>query len=586
MTWILFLSLILVLINAAVLLILGPLLRYLLGFHSTESLSPVALFPFLSGLFPQQLSSSTLSYGALAWIAAVSLALMGLGRSWTHHRLLNLQYLFALRITHGFRLSCFEAVLARDYHSIYSGGVSLWMSIVVNDVHRMGEHLSYLMRMVIKDSALLVGVFLSMMMVDPLSGLLMVIIALPIFFYGYGAGRYIERYVKKQRFLVGQMSTVLRYVRQNLTFIKISRGEAALQRTWQALVRGYFDSFLRVVPLKSVLRPSLELLSIFFLAAVLFLHQHADGSWLSQQALFQLFLSIGVMMRPLKSLGDQMAGWGELRGFLARGLEIFEDPSPLQNPALSSAKDQLTVKQSHELQQQKSWPLKDLRVGFPGSSSALLHVTAQLSLKKGRLVAVVGASGVGKSLFLKTLAGLYAPLGVTSCGDFAAQSAQSSYVPQFALLFGGSVWDNLRYPEEDLDEAEVIRHLQAVGLIAAAREGKDFLRRQMFAGSAPAFSQGQLQRLTVVREVLRRKPWQLFDEASSALSMGDELKVMAYIKEQSVERSCGAIWVSHRPQSLIHCDEVWVMHAGGGVENYGRVASEQRACELMSEMVQ
>ena len=570
-----FLSLALVLLNAGVLLVLGPLLSHLLGFHPGEHLTLVGVFPFLAPFFPASFSSHTLSYSTLSWLAALCLAVLGFMRSWSYHRLLMVQYSLVLKVAHGFRLRLFAAIIESDYHLIQRRSVSAWMSVVVHDVHALSERLSDFLKNILKESALLLGVLVSLLWVHPLFALMMIVIAIPVFLYGYGAGSWISHRVKAQRLILAKMSTVVRYLSQHFLFIKVSKGEPCFKETWNKMVQAYFSYFAKIIPVKSLLRPSLELLAIIFLSAVLFGYQslEEDLGW-SQQSLFQLFLSIGVMMRPLKSLGDQLAYLGDLKGLAAQSLQILSE---------SSSSSSLTVS-APEASLAPSWCLQGLNVAFPQSSVLWAKPLAPFTLKTRSVVGVVGVSGAGKSLWLKTLAGLYPPARVLSREDFLAQTSQSSYVPQFPFLFPGTVAQNLRYPATLWDEKVLIEHLRELGLVKSEGEGESFLKRQVFLASSPALSQGQLQRIVILREALRGKTWQLFDEASSALSSDDELKVLMYLKGQCVEKSVGVVWVTHRWSGLSLCDEVWQMIPGKGLKNIGKISSHKQARELMASI--
>lgn len=613
------LTLLLTLINAIVLVILGPTLTTLLGFFPYESRALYQVFPHVP--VPQAFSFwiEPRSLATLAAMASVSLAFLGLARSWCCHLLLDQQYLLVLKVGHRYRHSCFKAMLSLDYSVLQSRSVSAWTTTVVHDIHSLSERSGELLKNLLSESALILGIFISLLLTRPSSAVIVAVLVVLVVLYGFASGRWMMGYSARQRQVVGAMSSLAHYLGQHFSLIKVSRGEPVMLRAWNQRVDRYFSLWGRTLWVRALLKPSLELFSMSSLALIIYLYLSWDSLGWNPQSLLQIFLSLAVMMRPLKVLGDQLAALGDFWGILASSLELFRCdaqgghsnsmlgndetgmpdsaikkvvprasesatlPSPMKKPLVKARQENSQIIHgATETADKNSWWIYGLKIGFPRTSycgaaqkktmssadAATVISVPSFPLNRGRLGAVVGVSGSGKSLLFKTLAGLYPPYEVEGVEGFTEQSLKTGYVPQLPCLFSGTVRENLCYPDVQISHREVMAHLKGVGLIASDHEADEFLKRQIYSQEQLSLSPGQLQRIVIVREMLSQCSWLLFDEASSALSPEDERITLEYLKKYCRDHNCGALWVTHRWEGVARCDEVLACEGDGSWRYY------------------
>ena len=144
--------------------------------------------------------------------------------------------------------------------------------------------------------------------------------------------------------------------------------------------------------------------------------------------------------------------------------------------------------------------------------------------------------------------------------DYAAATLQSlvAVVPQKAVLFSGTLRDNLRWGNDNASDDEMFAALQtaqAYDFIAAKGEGLDLMIEQ----GGRNLSGGQKQRLTVARALMKRAPILILDDSYSALDAATE-KAM-----REALRAAGArliVTVSQRTGSVAGCDEILVLEDG------------------------
>jgi len=187
------------------------------------------------------------------------------------------------------------------------------------------------------------------------------------------------------------------------------------------------------------------------------------------------------------------------------------------------------------------------------------------SIAPGESVAIIGASGCGKTTLVKLLLGLLKPsegsihVGGHDLHKLGARNVRAivGAVMQDDQLFAGSIADNIGFfdPEFDLGRVEQAARLAAVHEdIAAMPMGYHGLIGDM--GSS--LSGGQKQRIILARALYRQPKLLFLDEATSHLDVGNEQLVNTAIRRLQVTR----VIVAHRPETIASADRVLVMEQG------------------------
>ena len=183
------------------------------------------------------------------------------------------------------------------------------------------------------------------------------------------------------------------------------------------------------------------------------------------------------------------------------------------------------------------------------------------------IVALVGPSGEGKTTMLRLILSLLQPSG-GSCHVCAGDNHRTqiemspstrklfSYVPQGNTMFSGTIAENMRNVKPDATDEEIIRALQlacAWDFVEKLPDGIQSMVKERGGG----FSEGQAQRLSIARALLRHSPILLLDEATSALDVATERKVLKNIMQDTYPRTC--IVTTHRPTVLNICNRVYAI---------------------------
>ena len=183
--------------------------------------------------------------------------------------------------------------------------------------------------------------------------------------------------------------------------------------------------------------------------------------------------------------------------------------------------------------------------------------------KPGEIVALVGPSGEGKTTLIRMFLGLIHPQSgqavMSAAGGMeVVLNAETrhlfAYVPQGNTILSGTIAENLRMVKEDATEEEMIEALEIACAWDFVKKRPDTINSNV-GERGRGLSEGQAQRLSIARALLRDAPVLLLDEATSALDVETERRVLRNIMTQKPNKTC--IVTTHRPSVLNMCRRVY-----------------------------
>ena len=213
--------------------------------------------------------------------------------------------------------------------------------------------------------------------------------------------------------------------------------------------------------------------------------------------------------------------------------------------------------------------LHDVRfddVHFGYGNDEVLHGIS-FTADQGKMTALVGASGSGKSTIAKLIAHYYdVESGAVCVGgqdvrqmSLEALGDQVSYVSQELFLFNTSIMDNIRIGEPDATDDEVFAAARAAQCDAFVRELPEGYETQ--AGAAGGMlSGGQRQRIAFARALLKDAPIVVLDEATAYIDPENAAKMNAAVAE--LTRGKTVVVIAHRLASIVHADKIVVLDDG------------------------
>lgn len=231
---------------------------------------------------------------------------------------------------------------------------------------------------------------------------------------------------------------------------------------------------------------------------------------------------------------------------------------------------------------------KNVDFKYPGAEHSIL-TNISFTAEPGKFTAIVGGTGSGKSTllnliprFMDVTSGEVIVNGVNVRDqDLEALWAQIGYVPQRALLFRGTVRDNLKYGKTDATDEEIWKALETA-------QAKDFINElpekldAKVAQGGSNFSGGQRQRLAIARALIRKPQIYILDDSFSALDYTTDAKLRQALHETAAHATL--IVIAQRISTILSADQIIVLEEGK-VVGAGKHQDLMESCPTYKEIV-
>jgi len=399
---------------------------------------------------------------------------------------------------------------------------------------------------------------------------LLMLVTLPVMILAaIGFGRFIKRLAKRTQDEVAESNTVVAEALTGIVGVKAFANEALEQARYAdrtsrirtlalrgAVWRGAFSSFIILFIFGAIT------LVIFKGADLMAAGGLASGHFLS------FLLMTGLVAG---SIGGFAAMFSELQkglGAIESLLELLREP---REPITSPQPQPQPRPQPRPQPQPLTVSFSSVHFHYPTRPEVEVLDGFTLNIRPGEQVALVGASGAGKS----TVAALLLRFREPTAGDLmidgkpiasfplTAYRNRLAYVPQEVILFGGDIRENIGYGRPGASDAEIedaARRAHALDFIRGFPEG--FGTRVGERGVQ--LSGGQRQRIAIARAILRNPDLLVLDEATSALDTASEFEVQAALHE--LMRGRTSLVIAHRLSTVRAADRIAVLEAGKVVE--------------------
>jgi subfamily B ATP-binding cassette protein MsbA len=316
-------------------------------------------------------------------------------------------------------------------------------------------------------------------------------------------------------------------------------------------IRELLKLSLKVVKYRQAISPSIEVVAATGFAAALFFGVR-DG--MSLEGFMTLGMALYMSYEPIKKLGAIHSLFRQGESAIERMEFILNEPDSLLDPA--SPKPFSAPK--HAIR------FENLTFAYD-DESVLREVNLEIPI--GKVIALVGPSGAGKTTFASLIPRFYDPQsgGITLDGtdlrEFAKKDLRShiAVVPQMPSLFSGTIAENILIGRLDASDAQVIeaaRKAHADEFIRTMPEGY----QTQVGERGDQLSGGQRQRIAIARAFLRDAPILILDEATSALDSESEAMVQQALAELVKGRT--TFIIAHRFSTITIADRILVFQNG------------------------
>ncbi len=356
------------------------------------------------------------------------------------------------------------------------------------------------------------------------------------------------------------LSTILEEVFSGIrivkSFVQTAREESRFRGTLERAVA----IALRRATVLAIFIPTITLCTFAAGAAVLWYGgmQVIEGQ-VTPGDLFAFVLFAGILIGPFGAAARVFAHVKEAQGAMQRVFEILDtQPEVQQHPRAVT----LTTVDGH---------IRAEHLSFYYDPRTPILTDVSFEARPGEVIALVGPTGAGKTTIINLLHRFYDPTQgtITLDGqdlrtiDLNSLYKQIALVPQETTLFGGSIFDNIRYGREDASHEEVVAASKAAMADEFVVKFPDGY--QTIVGEKGVnLSGGQRQRLAIARALLKNPRILLLDEATSALDTESERLVQEALDR--LMRGRTTFVVAHRLTTVQRADQILVFDKGGIVE--------------------
>ncbi|WP_246333089.1 ABC transporter transmembrane domain-containing protein [Aureimonas mangrovi] len=415
----------------------------------------------------------------------------------------------------------------------------------------------------LRNAILFVGAVAMMVLTAPDLSLIVVaaipFVVLPLIAFG-------RKVRKRARAAQDRLAEATAYAGESIAAVRTVQaftGEAEATRRYESVVEEAFDAAKASIRARS----GLTAFAIFtiFTSVILVL-------WVGAQQVIAGTMTAGTLGQFLlyavfaaSSLGQLSEVWGELAqaaGATERLSELLAEPSPVRSPADPLALPQRAL---------GALRFEGVSFAYPAAPAQTIVEDLSFDVRPGETVAIVGASGAGKSTIVALIERFYDPVagrvlvdGVdVSRVDLEALRSRIAFVPQDVAVFAASIAENIAFGQPDASREAVVAAAvaaQADGFIRRLPDGYDTLVGER----GVTLSGGQRQRIAIARAVLRDAPILLLDEATSALDAESERLVQDAL--DGLTRGRTTLVIAHRLATILKADRILVIDDGRIVE--------------------
>lgn len=476
------------------------------------------------------------------------------------------------------RRNVFSRVESYSLQEFDKIGASSLITRTTNDITQIQQVLVMMLRMMISAPMMCIGGIIMAVSKDAKLSLI-IIVVMPILALAIGIiGKKGMPLFKKMQLKIDKLNLVLR---ENLTGIRVIRAFNRLDHEKKRFDKANLDltnTAIKVNKIMAALMPiMMVVLNFTTIAVVWFGGIRIDNGSMQVGDLMAFIQYVMQIMFSLIMVSMMFILIPRASASAVRINEVLDTVSEINdgdNAKTSNKKGYIEF--------------KDVTFNYPGAEKPALS-NISFSAKPGETTAIIGGTGSGKSTLISLIPRFYdVSSGSILVDDIDIREMTQEdlrlkigFVPQKAVLFTGTIADNIRYGKEDASDSEV-KHAaetaQASDFISNMKDGFESVISQ----GGTNVSGGQKQRLSIARALVRRPEIYVFDDSFSALDFKTDAKLRAALKKETGKST--VIIVAQRVSTVMDADRIIVLDDGqiAGIGNHKELLNN---CDVYREIV-
>lgn len=459
-------------------------------------------------------------------------------------------------VTSDVREQLYRKIQSFSFSNIEKFSVGTLIVRLINDMNQVTNIIMTTLMQVLRMPIILIGSFVMGIVTLPrywwVQILLLLIVSLVLFFVFPS----LDKLFSKYQVWFDECNTVARESMQGVRVVKSFNRQDQETEKFTASSNELNQLNIKIGYVFSILMPAFTLVVCIGTALIVYLVGKNIGLYPKDISAISSY--VGYLSQMLSNLafgGMMLAQYSRGLVSLKRIDEVIETEPDLK---FNHEESNVDLKGSVEFD--------DVSFKYPGSSKETLsHVSFKVD--PGETVGIVGRTGSGKSTLVSLLVRLYDPtsgtirLGGCDLRDVNERKLRkmAALVQQKALLFSGTIADNLRQGDEDATEEDMERAIEI-------SQAKEFIDKypdrfeHVVEERSANFSGGQQQRLSIARGIIGKPKVLILDDSTSALDAESEKKVQAGLEQKLGDAT--VFIIAEKIFSVMHADKILVMDDG------------------------
>ena len=488
---------------------------------------------------------------------------------------------FAAKAAAGFakkvKRALFDNIQSLSFSDMDRIGTSAMMTRMTSDINQVQQGVNLTIRLLLRSPFIVFGAMFMAFIIDARMALIFLVTIILLFaVVGAIMGWSIPKYGEIQ----GRLDTVLRLTRENHTGVRVIRAfgleneeKNKFHKSNDALMQ--LQSFVGGV--SALMNPvTFAILNLAILYLIYRGRFYVEIGDLTQGEIVALYNYMSQILIELIKLANLILTITKAIASGNRVQELIE----LKSSMVDGSDDVFEETTEHVV-------FDNVFMRYEGDSEDSLE-KINLSVKRGERIGIIGGTGSGKSTLINLIPRFYDTREGNVIIDgknvkeykLEALRVRIGIVPQKAVLFHGTIRDNMRWGKNDATDEEIyeaLRIAQADEIVKGKENGLD----HMVSQGGKNFSGGQKQRLTIARALVRKPEILILDDSASALDFLTDKNLRKAIGE--MEDTPTTFIVSQRTSAVHDCDKIIVLE-NGAVVGMGTHDTLLETCELYKEI--
>ena len=553
--------------------VFGPIFKLIEAVF--ELFTPIVVAWIIDNAIPMGRNGdfSGLIYGGLIILA---LGVFGLAFS------LTAQY-FASRASLGFgtnlRRDLYEHINTFSYTELDKFSTTSLITRLTSDVNQAQQAVAMFIRLVLRAPFIAVGAIVMAMLIDLKLSLIFVAAALVIAIL---LAIIMLTTMPKYKDVQAKLDDVSRLTKENLSGARVVRAFGAEERektVFDKAAQSLSQTSIKVSAVSSLLNPlTYAVLNLAIIAILYFGGKSVYMGNLTQGEIIALVNYMTQILNALIVFANLLVTFTKASASAARINEVFEVSSSMQEGS-GAIKDETAP----------AIEMQNVSFGYGDNCEPFLK-NVNLTIQKGDSVGILGGTGSGKTTLVSLMSRLYdatdgeGKIYGENVKNYTNKQLREIFgvAPQKAVLFEGSVKDNLLWANENATDDDIKNALETSQSAEFVNTLKDGLDTQIAQGGKN-LSGGQRQRLTIARALVSNPDILLLDDSSSALDFATDAKLRKALAHLRLEKGLTTVVVSQRATSIKYCDLIVVLDEGN-VVGLGTHDELIKSCDVYREI--